>query len=45
MKSEQIHSPRIIAAVTYIRRRKIGVGRTRRYDAMIEALVRLTAVT
>lgn len=43
-KNEQIHNARITDAVMYIRRRKRGVGRTRRYDAIMEALVVVTAV-
>jgi hypothetical protein len=44
MKTEHTQNARITAAVTNIRRRKRGVGRMRRYDAMMEALVNVTAV-
>ena len=43
-KTEQIHIATINEAVAYIRRRKRGVGKTLRYDAMIEAFVNVTAV-
>jgi hypothetical protein len=43
-KTEQNHNARITDAVMYMRRRKAGIGRTRRYDAMMEALVVVTAV-
>lgn len=43
-KTEHIQSARITAAVTYTRRRKRGFGKMRRYDAMMEALVNVTAV-
>jgi hypothetical protein len=43
-KTAHIQSARITAAVIYIRRRKRGFGRMRRYDAMMEALVNVTAV-
>ena len=43
-KTEQIHIAAISVAVTCIRRRKNGVGSTLKYDAMMEALVMVTAV-
>ena len=43
-KTEQTHIAMITAAVMYMRRRKIVYGRIRRYDAMMEALVMVTAV-
>jgi hypothetical protein len=44
IKTEQIQNARMTAPVTYIRRRKSVLGRMRRYDAMMEALVKVTAV-
>jgi hypothetical protein len=44
-KTEQIHMAAITDAVMCIRRRKNGVGSTLRYDAIMEALVMVTAVT